>query len=158
MKQKTERPYLEGPLSYFRFNRAEVCVGEAVSHRTDSSYGSRFYFRCNYLLSSHLCRKTKNSNQSERGLCGVIGEREANSRLSLCELFGRIFCSIFGINGEACRSERPHIVPGKAAGDLTRDQHEKVLKTRHKAVIWRITFQEWFSRNVSPSTWESGKA
>jgi hypothetical protein len=28
----------------------------------------------------------------------------------------------------------------------------------HKAVILRISFQEWFLRNISPSTWKSGNA
>ena len=43
-------------------------------------------------------------------------------------------------------------------GGVTRDQHEKILKTRHKAVILRISFREWLLRNVSPSTWESCSA
>jgi hypothetical protein len=55
--------------------------------------------------------------------------------LSLCELFGRTFCSIFGINGEPCGNGRRRIVSGKGAADLTSDQHASVLKTRRKAVI-----------------------
>jgi len=36
--KKQNAPSLQEPLSYSAFSTAEVCVGEAVSHRTDSSY------------------------------------------------------------------------------------------------------------------------
>jgi hypothetical protein len=46
-----------------------------------------------------------------------------------------MFCSIFGINGERCGTEKTSYRFSKSSGDLARDQHEKVLKTHHKAVI-----------------------